>query len=86
MRKRKFTLKSMIYTMYGRACPSESLPISVSERQACDVLDVCRNSLRAARQRYYFCGPPNPYRRKGNAAQIPKLPPDWVKCSDPATV
>ncbi len=33
---------------------AESLPALVSERQTCDVLDVCRNSLRAARKRYYW--------------------------------
>ncbi len=47
-----------------RLVAAESLPINVSERQACDVLNVCRNSVRAARRRYYFCGPPSPYRRK----------------------
>ena len=33
-----------------RLVASESLPINVSERQACDVLNVCRNSVRAARR------------------------------------
>ena len=42
---------------------ADPLPDAISERQACDVLDVCRNSLRAARKRYFFCGPPSPYRR-----------------------
>ena len=40
---------------------ADPLPDAISERQACDVLDACRNSLRAARKRYFFCGPPSPY-------------------------
>ena len=55
-----------------RLVASESLPINVSERQACDVLNVCRNSVRAARRRYYFCGPPSPYRRKRTKTAQPK--------------
>lgn len=51
---------------------SESFPVNVSERQACDVLDVCRNSMRAARRRYYLCGPPSPYRRKRTKTVQPK--------------
>lgn len=39
-------------------------PKQVSERQACNVLGVCRNSLRAARARSIFCGPISPYRKK----------------------
>ena len=37
-----------------------------------DVLDACRNSLRAARKRYFFCGPPNPYRRKRKETVQPR--------------
>ncbi len=51
---------------------ADSLPDAISERQACDVLDVCRNSLRAARKRYFFCGPPNPYRRKRKETVQPR--------------
>lgn len=42
----------------------QPLPDRVSEREACDVLDLCRNSVRTARARYHFMGPPSPYRRK----------------------
>ena len=42
----------------------QPLPDRVSEREACDVLALCRNSVRAARARYHFMGPPSPYRRK----------------------
>lgn len=42
----------------------QPLPDRVSEREACDVLDLCRNSVRAARARYHFMGPASPYRRK----------------------
>ena len=51
---------------------ADSLPDAISERQACDVLDACRNSLRAARKRYFFCGPPSPYRRKRKETVQPK--------------
>ena len=51
---------------------ADPLPDAISERQACDVLDVCRNSLRAARKRYFFCGPPSPYRRKRKETVQPK--------------
>lgn len=50
----------------------EPLPTRVSEREACDVLDICRNSLRAARSRYHFCGPASPYRRKRKETQQPR--------------
>ncbi len=42
---------------------ADRLPGGISEREACGVLDICRNSLRAARARYHFCGPISPYRR-----------------------
>lgn len=32
----------------------------LSERVVCDALDLCRNTLRKARQDYYFCGPKLP--------------------------
>ena len=51
---------------------ADPLPDAMSERQACDALDVCRNSLRAARKRYFFCGPPSPYRRKRKETVQPK--------------
>ena len=51
---------------------ADPLPDAISERQACDVLDACRNSLRAARKRYFFCGPPSPYRRKRKETVQPK--------------
>ena len=51
---------------------ADSLPDAIAERQACDVLDACRNSLRAARKRYFFCGPPNPYRRKRKETVQPR--------------
>ena len=51
---------------------AKPLPEGVSEHQACNVLDVCRNSLRAARKRYLFCGPPNPYRRKRKETVQPR--------------
>lgn len=36
------------------------LPAGVSERLACEVLDVCRNTVRARRHRSRFCGPTRP--------------------------
>ena len=48
------------------------LPAHVSERQACEALNICRNSLRAARARYQFCGPPSPYRRQRRTSQQPR--------------
>lgn len=50
----------------------EALPKGVSERNACDALDLCRNSLRAARARYHFCGPVSPYRRKRSDTTQPR--------------
>lgn len=35
------------------------------------MLGLCRNSVRAARKRYQFCGPPCPYRRKHKTNQQP---------------
>lgn len=48
------------------------LPADISEREACHALDLCRNSLRAARERYHFCGPLSPYRRKRKDTQQPR--------------
>lgn len=48
------------------------LPEGVSEREACDVLGLCRNSLRAARARRFFCGPVSPYRRKRKQTRQPR--------------
>jgi len=39
---------------------NEPLPAGVSERLACEVLDVCRNTVRARRHRSQFCGPIRP--------------------------
>lgn len=50
----------------------DQLPRGVSEREACNVLDICRNSLRAARARYHFFGPISPYRRKRRKARQPR--------------
>lgn len=50
----------------------DELPASVSEREACEVLDICRNSLRTARARYHFCGPASPYRRKRKESHQPR--------------
>lgn len=51
---------------------TEPLPTRVSEREACGVLGVCRNSLRAARTRHHFCGPISPHRRKRKTIQQPR--------------
>lgn len=48
------------------------LPPGVSEREACDVLDLCRNSLRAARARAQFCGPVSPLPRRRLASRQPR--------------
>lgn len=48
------------------------LPQGVSERQACDVLDICRNSLRAARARVGFCGPVSPLGRRRHTSRQPR--------------
>lgn len=40
------------------------LPAEVSERAACEALALWRNTLRATRTRYHFCGPVSPYRQK----------------------
>ncbi|WP_006787633.1 hypothetical protein [Thiorhodospira sibirica] len=48
------------------------LPADISEREACHALDLCRNSLRAARDRYHFCGPVSPHRRKRKDIQQPR--------------
>lgn len=50
----------------------QPLPDRVSEREACDVLDLCRNSVRAARARYHFMGPASPYRRKRERSSQPR--------------
>lgn len=42
---------------------TQGLPQGVSERRACDVLNICRNTLRARRARTHFCGPVKPGRR-----------------------
>ncbi|MCB1621783.1 MAG: integrase core domain-containing protein [Thiothrix sp.] len=51
---------------------TDQLPTGVSEREACVVLDICRNSLRAACDRYHFCGPISPHRRTRKAIQQPR--------------
>lgn len=48
------------------------LPQGVSERQACDVLDICRNSLRAARARVGFCGPVSALGRRRHTSRQPR--------------
>jgi len=49
-----------------------ALPAGISQRQACWVLDICRNSLRAAQARRHFCGPMSPYRHRRKATQQPR--------------
>ena len=48
------------------------LPSGISERLACHVLDICRNTFRAIRARYHFCGPVSPHRRKRKDTQQPR--------------
>lgn len=48
------------------------LPAEVSERAACEALALCRNTLRATRTRYHFCGPVSPYRQKRKDSQQPR--------------
>lgn len=50
----------------------DTLPDGVSERMACDVLSLCRNSVRAARARYHFCGPISPHRRRREDTNQPR--------------
>lgn len=50
----------------------DQLPAHVSERQACDALNLCRNSLRAARARARFCGPVSPHRHRRRPAPQPR--------------
>ncbi len=50
----------------------DTLPEGVSERMACDVLALCRNSVRAARARYHFCGPISPYRHRREDTNQPR--------------
>lgn len=38
----------------------QALPIHVSQRQACDALNICRNTVRNHLQRKAFCGPVKP--------------------------
>ena len=51
---------------------NDALPDGVSERMACDVLSLCRNSVRAARARYHFCGPISPHRRRRDDTTQPR--------------
>lgn len=51
------------------------LPEGISERRVCEVLDLCRNSARAARKKYSFCGPSSP-RKRSDTAQPRALSPD----------
>ena len=48
------------------------LPSGISERLACHVLDIGRNTFRAIRARYHFCGPVSPHRRKRKDTQQPR--------------
>jgi len=48
------------------------LPAGISERKACDVLAICRNTLRAIRQRFQFCGPVSRLRRQRKEAPQPR--------------
>jgi transposase InsO family protein len=48
------------------------LPEGVSERAACDVLDICRNTVRAARARLQCCEPADPCRRSRKTAVQPR--------------
>ena len=36
------------------------LPDNVSERKACEVLAICRNTFAKAKRESTFCGPPRP--------------------------
>jgi len=48
------------------------LPSGVSERKACEVLMICRNTLRATRQRFQFLGPVNRLHRQRKKAPQPR--------------
>lgn len=50
----------------------DQLPAHVSERQACDALNLCRTTLRAARARAQFCGPVRPHRQPRRPAPQPR--------------
>ena len=47
-------------------------PVMLSERMACDVLSLCRNTVRAERQRRLFCGPPAPRKTSRKGALQPR--------------
>lgn len=48
------------------------LPAGISERKACDVLAICRNTLRAIRDRFQFCRPVNRLRQQRKEAPQPR--------------
>lgn len=50
----------------------QPLPLHVSERMACNVLNLCRNSLRNARKKFLFCGPIMPVNRSRKQAPQPR--------------
>ncbi|MEZ5451242.1 MAG: IS3 family transposase [Thiothrix sp.] len=50
----------------------EGLPTPVSQRMACDVLAICRNTFRQACQQQQFCGPPKPAHRSPQPSQQPR--------------
>ena len=51
---------------------AESLPIGMTERLACKILNLCRNTVRSARQQLSFIGPQEPPSRCRKDARQPK--------------
>jgi len=49
-----------------------SLPVNVSERMACEVLAICRNTFAKAKRKYRFCGPPKPANRSRKHSVQPR--------------
>lgn len=47
------------------------LPDRVSQRMACDVLAICRNTFRQAYRQHTFCGPPQPTNRSRRHSRQP---------------
>ena len=48
------------------------LLVNISERKACDVLAVCRNTLAKAKRGQRFCGPPKPTNRSRKHSTQPR--------------
>lgn len=51
---------------------AEPLPQHMSERLACFVLNLCRNTLRSLRKKVSFCGPLEPAKRSRKTAPQPR--------------